>query len=248
MRITSFLMIVCTLGVASLAAHADALLDDFKVRIEAALAIGDEDKRAEAVSDLFYREDINKWSERLAKRTINHLVELNDRKVSFEPLRQHSNRVHVRNGYEYRPNIEPLGYVVFDNPAGRKGNKMKAPYGLPPDKQRYYLPITVRKLANPDAPPDKQFQILTIGIANPPVTFKGWCNIALSNKTIKRVTLNDRKVGNQTRVLRGQSIEQCSVTNTAGRGSLKLRLQADRETIFERRIEAPETTITYRKQ
>ena len=247
MRALPLLLIVSLIGTFSPKAQADALQDTFKAQIEAALKHDDRDKRKTAVKSLFYRDGLDDWSKKLVDRTIKHLVDQRGNDITFAPLHPRFQKKRVVNGYEYRPNLEALGYVVFASPKARKGNSIKAPYGLHPDGQRYQFPITVRKLVNPDSSPDKQLQIMTIGIANPPVTFKGWCNITLSDKSVRRIRLDDRRRGNQTRVVRGQSIEQCSVTNTAGRGALILRLSENRKKIFDRRIEAPETTITYRR-
>ena len=98
---------------------------------------------------------------------------------------------------------------------------------------------------NPDALPDKQLQMIAIGLTFPASTFDGWCDIALSNNTIKRVKIDDQKVGNQTMIMRGQSIEACEITNTSS-GTLRLRLYEDDREIFIQQIETPQTTITYR--
>jgi hypothetical protein len=177
------------------------------------------------------------------------LAKLHGRNVSFTPLPRPptTEPLHVADGYEYRPNLKPVGHAVFTDPAAAPGNNTKILYGLHPMERRYYFPLVVRRLVNADAPPDKQLQMLTIGAAHPPVTFAGWCDIALSNNTTKRVILDDQKIGNQTLIMRGQSIEACEVKNTSGRGSLSLRLFEDDRTLFERHIESPQTTITYRK-
>jgi hypothetical protein len=247
MRLLLFILAFFGLGVQLPAAQADALSEDFKARIDAALAAGNTDQMSAAVGRLFYRESLDKWAENLAGRTADRLVKMQGRDISFGPLPADKKFLHVVNGYEYRPNLQPLGYVIFTDPAAVAGNNTKVPYGLHPRERRYYFPLTVRRLVNPAAPADKQLQMLIIGIANPPATFEGWCDIALSNNTIKRVTLGDQNVGNQTLVMRGQSIERCHVTNTSGRGALTLRLYEDGKPIFERRIASPKRTITYRR-
>jgi hypothetical protein len=67
----------------------------------------------------------------------------------------------------------------------------------------------------------------------------------LSNGTTKRIALEDQGVGNQTRILRGQKIVACEVTNTSDRGRLSLILMEDETTIFEGAVEFPETMISY---
>jgi len=247
MRAFLFILISLVVAAAAPAAGADALSDEFKARIEAALAIDDESERFVAVGELFHREGLDDFSAGLIDRVTGILIKLQGRDITFEPLPPDIELLHVVNGYEYRPNLEPLGRVVFTDPAAEPGNDTKVLYGRHPSEQRYFFPLTVRELVNPDAPPDKQLQILTIGNAHPPATFTGWCDIALSNNTVKRVKLEDQEVGNQTFIMSGQSIESCEVTNTGGRGGLSLRLYEDDREIFLRQIEMPETTITYSK-
>ncbi len=247
MRIPLIILMMFAAVAAAPTARADALTDEFKARIEAALALDDDTERFVAVGNLFYREELDEFSAGLIDRVASIVAKLRGRDIAFEPLPPDIELLHVLDGYEYRPNVEPLGRVVFTDPAAAPGNDTKVLYGRHPSEQRYVFPLTTRVLVNPDAPPDKQLQILTIGIAHPPATFTGWCDIALSNNTIKRLTLEDQNVGNQTLIMRGQSIEACEVTNTGGRGGLSLRLyEGDRE-IFIRQIEMPEATITYRK-
>jgi hypothetical protein len=247
MRTTLFILTAFVVAITAPTARADELSDEFKARIEAALAIKDEGARFVTVGDLFYREGIDEFSAGLIDRVTGIVTKLQGRDITFEPLPPDLELLHVIDGYEYRPNLAPLGRAVFTDPAAAPGNDTKVLYGRPPNEQRYFFPLTARVLVNPDAPPDKQLQILTIGAAHPPATFTGWCDIALSNNTVKRVTLDDQNVGNQTFIMRGQSIDACEVTNTGGRGSLSLRLYEDDQEIFIRQIETPEATITYSK-
>lgn len=247
MRAAFAIIIVFGLGVFASPVPADELSDDFRRRIEAALAIDDEAGRSDAVAELFYSDALDEFSQGLANRVIGIVAKLQGRDVSFAPLPPDTELVNILDGYEYRPNIEPLGHVVFTDPAAEPGNETKALYGRHPTEPRYMFPLTSRRLVNPDAPPDRQLQILTIGMDHPPITFAGWCDIALSNNTVKRISLDDQKLGNQTRIMRGQSIEACEVTNTSGRGALSLRLYVDDDEIFMQHIETPETTISYRK-
>lgn len=245
MRSVLLVLMTFVLGAATHSAHSDTLQNEFKQRIQAALEIAEDDARVAAVTTLFYRGDLDDWSESLVRRTAERVAKLRGRDISFATLPATVETLHVINGYEYRPNLEPLGYVVFTDPAAAPGNNTKIFYGRPPGRQRYHFPSTVRRLVNPDAPPDKQLQMLAMGAASPPVTFEGWCDIALSNNTVKRVRLHDQNIGNQTLIMRGQSIRACEVKNTSGRGSLSLRLYEDDKTIFERRVEMPQNAITY---
>ena len=247
MRALLYILMTFLLVAAAPAARADALTDEFKARIEAALANDDDTERFVAVGNLFYGEDFDDFSAGLIDRVIGIVSEKRGHDIAFEPLPPDIELLHVIDGYEYRPNLVPLGRVVFTDPAAAPGNDTKVLYGRHPSEQRYFFPLTMRELVNPDAPPDKTLQILTIGIAYPSATFTGWCDLALSNNTVKRVTLEDQGVGNQTLIMRGQSIEACEVTNTGGRGGLSLRLYEDDREILVQHIEMPETTISYSK-
>jgi hypothetical protein len=226
-------------------ARADALADDLKARIEAAHGERDEARRLTAVRALFHHEGLDKWSEGLAERMAKIVVRLRGHQISFAAVPPGAEFLHVVNGYEYRPNLKPRGHVVFTDAAKRKSNDTKVLYAVAPGGNRYVLPLTVRKQVNAAAPRDKQLQMLAMGIANPPLKFHGWCDIMLSNGTTKRIMLGDQGVGNQTRIMRGQKIKACELTKDSRRGALSLRLFTDDKTLFEQRIEAPQTTITY---
>lgn len=248
MRFLLFVLMIFLLGIKTHSAYSDTLENEFKTRIQAALGIAEDDARLAAVATMFYRGDLDDWAEDLARRTAGRVAKLRGRDISFAALPETVETLHVINGYEYRPNLEPLGYVVFTDPAAAPGNNTKIFYGRPPGQKGYRFPLTVRRLVNPNAPPDKQLQMLAIGAASPPVTFEGWCDIALSNNTVKRVRLHDQNIGNQTLIMRGQAIRRCEIENTSGRGSLSLRLYEDDKAIFERSIEMPQNSITYRAQ
>ena len=248
MRVLSVFLLVVLMSAAGGPARADPQLEEFRKRVEAALAVGDKSARVRALEALFHREALDDWSTKMAGRVTGRLAKLQGRIVSFEPLPPGKVSLHVVDGYEYRPSLKPIGHVVFTDPAARPGNNAKVLYGRHPTQPRYAFPVVVRKLVNPDAPKDKQLQMIAIGMAHPPLTFEGWCDIALSNNTVKRVTLDDQKIGNQTRIMRGQSINRCEVTNTSERGALSLRLFEDDRKLFEDRVEVPQTTIIYQKQ
>ena len=246
MRALLFILIAFGFAAVVPTAHADAATDEFKVRIEAALAIGDDAERSAAVGALFYQNALDDWSASMVVRVIAIVAKKQGHDISFVDLPPETELLHVVDGYEYRPNLEPLGQVVFTDPAADPGNNTKVLYGRPTGEDRLFFPLTVRLLVNPDAPPDKQLQMITIGLTFPASTFEGWCDIALSNNTVKRVKIDDQAVGNQTLIMRGQSIEACQITNTSD-GALSLRLYEDDREIFIQRIEMPAATITYHK-
>jgi hypothetical protein len=218
---------------------------DFRERIEAAFSQPDPGARAGAMKKLFYRGDLDENTGALLDRTVQQLLKSGHGQIDFAPLPEDVELVHVLNGYEYSPNLVPLGYVVFSDPGAPAGNNTTILYGKHPEEERYYFPATVRKLVNPAAPGDKLLQILAVGIGSPPVAFSGWCDIALSNGETKRVTLQDNGVGNQTRILRGQKITGCELRRESGRGTLSLRLLEGQKEIFMKRIDASADTIRY---
>lgn len=226
-------------------ARADAPHDAFMARFRAALATPAGPARNAAIGELFWRKGTDAWSEALSRRMATQIATLSGQAMTFAPLTPDSEFVYLVSGWEYRPNLKVVGYVMFTDPKAAKGNNTKVPYGLAPDGTGYAIPLTLRKLVNPAAPKDKELQMLVVGLAHPAGTFDGWCDVTLSNGATKRFRLHDQGMGNQTRLALGQKFTACRVRNTSGRGSLSLRLYADGKTLFERRIEMPETTITY---
>lgn len=222
----------------SVVSHAEPL-DTFKSRIEAAFA--DQDITT-AVTRLFYRENLDQEMSAMLDRTVQRLIDLEEVDVQFLPVPEDAQLVGVVDGYEYRPNLEVLGYVSLGK--NRMGGTTKAPYGQAPDG-RYFLTATTRTLVNPDAQPDKQLQMIVVGIGHPAVTFEGWCDVLLSDNNTIRRPLTDSGNGNQTLIMRGQAIQGCEVTNTSGRGILSLKLMEDKELIFEERIGTPDNTIIF---
>lgn len=247
MRIISLFLLIFFVVSFLPTAQAQSRKDAFKKRIESALREKNEQKKQDALVALFFREGLDKKTSGFADRAIKMLANTSRRKVTFAPLPHDAQFLHVLDGYEYRPNLEPIGYVVLTSPKDKPGNNTKIPYGLHPKSGRYAFPSTIRKLVNASAQPDKQLQMIAIGIAHPPLTFQGWCDIALSNGTTKRIELDDQGRGNQTRVMRGQKIEGCELTNITRKGSLSLKLVEDNDTIFDQRIEPPDLTITYKR-
>lgn len=218
--------------------HAESL-NTFKSRIETAFADPD---TTVAVTGLFYREGLDREMDAMLERTVQQLIGLEEVDVRFLPIPEEARTVGVVDGYEYRPNLEVVGYVSLGE--NRIGGTTKAPYGQAPDG-RYFLTATTRTLVNPDARADKQLQINVVGIGHPAVTFEGWCDVLLSNKSTIRRPLTDSGNGNHSLIMRGQEVQRCEVTNTSARGILFLKVIEDKEVIFEDRIEAPDKTIIY---
>lgn len=231
---TARLIFVLFLGLPlAVPAGVEELRQDFRKRIDSALNEHDTEARAASVKNLFYPEGLDESTQALLDRTVQRLLDSSRREVHFEPLPADTVFVHALNGYEYRPNLEPLGYVVFTDPDEPAGNDTRIFYGRHPDNGRYYFPATVRKLVDPNVPADKQLQILAVGVGHPPVQFSGWCDIQLSNGKTRRVTLQDNGVGNQSRFLRGQTITACELRRQSDHGTLSLQLLEGKEELFK---------------
>ena len=219
--------------------------EDFKMRLEAAFADGDADERTVRVRALFHPDGVDEVTGRLLDRASQMLARTTQPAITFVPPDADAAFLSVLDGYEYSPNLAPEGYVVLTSPDADPGNETRIPFARRADGF-YVFPAVVRVLVNPDAEPDKQLQMIVIGNASPPVTFEGWCDLALSNGTVERVPLGDQGAGNQTRIQRGQRIEACEISNTSERGSLSLRLLEGETLLFEQHVEAPELQISYR--
>ena len=218
-------------------ARADEPIEDFLARVEAAYAAPDP---AAAMTELFHLDGVDAQSREVYdKKIIPLLLRGHDAPaVGTEPVSDDFDPVYVLNGYEYRPNLTPLGYVVIDD-------KTRMVYGR--HDGRYVFVGTARTAVNPDGPPDRMLQMMLVGIAHPPVNYTGYCDVMQSNGKTKRMELEDSGNGNTTAIIMGQYIERCEVTNDSGRGSLSLRLQEGEETVFDERAETPATRHSYRR-
>lgn len=216
-------------------------LDDFKARIESAVSKPTESERAAAIEALYYTSGTDEQTRGFMNRAVGMMARRQGPTVSFTPLDPDFPMVNVLNGYEYRPNLQPLGLVKLSG--DEQGGSSQLPYAKHGDQ--YVFPATVRRLVNANAMPDSTLQIITIGMANPPLTFTGWCDVRLSDNSIQRRNISDNGVGNNTLVFHGQAFKACEVRNTAGRGSLSLRLLVGDDTVFERRATYPEAAIHY---
>ena len=152
----------------------------------------------------------------------------------------------MRNGYEYKPVLEPIGKVVLRS--GEQSGYFSLIYGEKDGK--YYYTGPTKTLVNPNHVPDKVLQIIVGGNGDPVLKYDGYCNVMQSNNKIMRKALNDKNKGNafQTIQLYAQYIEKCEVNNNSQSGSLSLRLLEESETIFEDQIETQETKIIYLKK
>lgn len=210
-------------------------IDAFLSRVRQAYAAPD---KAAALRQLHYLEGMD--AETVAMydaRIIGRMLgKYENPSLAVEPLPDDFAGLQVAGGYEYRPNLAPLGYVVI-------GGKTRAPYGRRGERF-YFTGMTRTAIANP-AGPELVLQMLVMGMGNPAIRFDGHCEVLLANRTRQRVRLNDEGLASRTMLVVGVRIEACELRNLLGHGSLMLRLLEGDEQIFNRQIDAPEAAITF---
>ncbi|MBE9553636.1 MAG: hypothetical protein IMF05_09255 [Proteobacteria bacterium] len=210
-------------------------VDDFLARVAEAYAFPD--KQA-ALRDLFFMEGMDADTvEMYDSRIIGRMLgKYDEPSLAVEPLPADFDPVQVGGGYEYRPNLEPLGYVVV-------GGKTSALYGGHGD--RYYLVGVVRTLIENPAGPEQMLQMVVMGFNHPQIGFDGHCDVLLANNSVKRVRLDDEGLASKTMIVTGVRIEACELRNLSERGSLMLRLLEGDDQIFDHQADFPENTISF---
>jgi hypothetical protein len=225
-----------------------ALEAEFTARIAAAYEAADKAEKKTALLALFHLEDVDPETRAIFERTHvgRFLARYETPTVAFEPLPDDFDPLQVAGGYEYRPNLELLGTVVLREQGDEGGRNTRIPYGL--HGGRYLFTAVTRTAVNPDAPPDKSLQMIVIGLAVPPPRFKGFCDVMQSNGESRRMAIEDNGHGNRTLIVMAQYLERCELTSDlSGDGALSLRLLEDDREILHQRIEAPESTLTWRR-
>lgn len=216
--------------------HAESR-DEFVERVHAAYRGPD---KLAALKALFYLANVDAetlltYESRIIGRMLG---KYDDPTVTLEPLPHDFDPVQVIRGYEYRPNVKPLGYLVLSG-------RTKVPYGE--HAGRYFLTAVTRTKITPTPPPDRMLQMMVIGAGHPPVRFNGHCDIMLANGKVRRMTLEDNGHGGNTAIITAQYIISCDLINKSGHGALSLRLQEAEKMVFQQRVTAPATTIAYRR-
>lgn len=230
------LMLVSSFLFATVNARAeDELESEFAGRIEAAYAA---DGRDAALLALFHldgvdEETLQTYRNRVVKRMFGkHEAPT----IAFEAFPEGYDPGYVYNGYSYKPNLEAVGMVVL-------GENTRAAYGL--HEGRYIFPGTIKtQVAIPERP-DQTLQMMVIGMGHPAVRFEGWCDVMQSDGNLKRMTFEDNGNGNTTAIIMGQYISACDLTNLSARDAISLTLTEGKDETFKKRIEAPETRITF---
>lgn len=228
-----FLAIIPVLSV-SHPARAESV-DAFLSRVRQAYAAAD---RTAALKEQFYLEGMDAESLAMYDRLIfrRMLDKYDNPSLAVEALPEDFDPLQVAGGYEYRPNLKPLGYVVI-------GGRTRALYGRHGDRY-YFTGVTRTRIANP-AGPERMLQMIVMGMAHPAIEFDGYCEVTLANRDRKRVRLNDEGLTSKTMLVTGVRIESCEVRNLSGRGSLMLRLLEGEDQIFDRQVDSPQHEISF---
>lgn len=228
-----FVAVLITL-IAPTVARAETV-DDFVRRIEAAYAAPD---KTAALQALFYFEGMDAETRQMYETRIigRHLAAHEAPSVVLEPLPADFDPLQVGGGFEYRPNLEPLGYVALDG-------KTRALYGRHGD--RYYLVGVIRTPIADPAGPEVMLQMIVLGMGSPQIRFDGHCDVLLANGDIKRVPLDDEGLTSKTMLVTGVTIRSCEMRNLSDHGSVMLRLLEGDNQILDRQVDFPETSIRF---
>ena len=115
-------------------------------------------------------------------------------------------------------------------------------------KGRYFIVAMNRKAFTPPPTPDKMLQMMVIGMGSPPIRYRGHCDVMQGNGKIRRMELEDSGRGNNTSIITAQHVVACDLVNTSARGALSLRVQEGETVVFNKRVEAPDTSLSYRRK
>lgn len=200
-------------------------LDDFANRVKSAFAAADQHQ---AIKSLFRLQGMD--AELIAlydKRTIPMLLRRPAETVTFEDLPADFRGEYVQQGYEYRPNLTPLGYLVLNG-------KTRVPYGKV--DERFYMTGMSRKLVNANPPAEITVQVNVFGFSTPPVRYSGSCEILQSNGKTVTMAIEDTRIGNNTMAMNAVQIESCQVTKKSGDGPLTMRVLEADVVLFEQQV------------
>ena len=210
-------------------------VDDFLARVARAYA---SPEKHSALRDLFYMEGMDADTiEMYDSRIIDRMLgKYETPSLAIEPLPADFDPLQVGGGYEYRPNLAPLGYVVV-------GGKTSALYGQRGDN--FYLVGVVRTAIENPAGTEQMLQMIVMGFGQPQVGFDGHCDVLLANSSVKRVRLHDEGLASRTMMVTGVRIETCELHSLSDQGSLMLRLLEGDDQIFDRQVDFPERSISF---
>lgn len=166
-------------------------------------------------------------------------------RLTLEPLPKDFRSEYVVNGIRHHANLKPLGFVKFtyqrDKSTGDSSTSI--PYGKKAD--RFLFIGTVKEKLEGDFPPSKQIQVIIMGMGHPAVKFAGTMTYLQGNKPITE-KIEDLGSGNLTRIVRGEAITHLEVHRTSAKGTLKVIIMEDEDTIFETKDNDTHQSVVFR--
>ena len=213
---------------------------EFLERVDRALNKETQMAHIDALGALYYRHGIDEQTARFVERVLGMLSERKGAQASLVEITDEEFR-HVLNGYEYRPNLTPVGLLKIEG--GEKGGHSTVPYAL--HENKYYLPATIRERLVENAPPDITLQMLVLGLGYPALKFSGWCDVRLSDGSVKRQAISDGGNGSMSLIFHGQVFERCELESLSRHGTLNFTLIEAENTVFKKSAEHPEKRLKY---
>jgi hypothetical protein len=224
--VLSFLVLLfCTLPVFAGSQIEERFLNDIRTAIE--------NKDEKAFWELFNLEGVpDDLKAIMKKHAMKPLMasEVND--IVYEPPPEGFRSEYVVDGFQYRANLKVLGRVKItykrSAEAGVTGTSI--PYGQKGDRF-LFIGTTKEKLPG-DLPPSKQIQVIVMGMGHPPVTFEGYMIYLQGGKPV-RDKIEDMGSGNVTKIVRGEAITYLEVRRTSPKGTMKVWVMENDDTLFE---------------
>ncbi len=218
----------------------DQFLKDIRTAIQ--------NKDEKAFWGLFNLEGVpEKLKATMKKHAMKPLMASELKDITFESLPEGFRSEYVVDGFRYFANLKPLGRIKFSYKrsaeAGVTGTSI--PYGKK-GNQFLFVGTAMEKLSG-NLPPSKQIQVMVLGIGNPPVKFKGHMIYLQGGKPV-RDPVEDMGGGNVTKIVRGEALTYLEVRRTSPKGTLKVTIMEDSETIFETEHINSAQPILYKKQ
>lgn len=199
----------------------------FLKRITAATKVPDQDRKRQALSDLFYFKGVDEATRARFKAKVIDRVMMKyiDPVLALAPLPEEFEGTHVKDGAEYRPTLPLLGIVIINETT-------RLAYGE--SGGRYYIAASTKTVVNPHAARDIPLSILVIGTRLPErVQFKGTCSVLLSNNEEKKLTVDDQGIGSYSLTLPGQHITACKILRSSAKGRFQLVLTEGDHEVFK---------------
>lgn len=194
-----------------------------------------------SVESLFYLEGVDAELLKEYRETAFPLItQVDDPEISFAPVPENLHLRQIKEGYEFIPTVEPMGYVIIDNTHW-------LPYGE--HDGMLYLMSMKRRPAGTSERPDIPLTIFVSARGDgKPVAFEGRCTILTSDGETRTLVLEDPGFGVTVVTASGQYIKSCAVTRLAPGGRLELRLTEGEKDIFFKTIDPPQSKIRYKRR